>query len=213
MIKCYYGKLGYGKSYAMTKHIVDKLNKGYIVYVNYRIDWNGRKFKKFDFRKFKFVDVEYPASNLRAFRTTDDFLQMGYNREQWKELQKQGNAKPVIVALDEGYLYFDSYEATKFKKGVRKKILHSRKQHLDIWYTSQRVMAIHPTLRTMTNIFYKCDKIPLGIFNLFRCREYDLKDESSVDESKCLWSAIYIGRKKYYNIYDTDEIIDDGTDM
>lgn len=135
MITCYFGKLGQGKTYALAEHALRELNQGRIVYANFYINWQGRKGQKFPY----FPDS--PISNFRPFTSVEEFLTM----------------ENAFVALDEGWIYFDSYDMTKFPLHIRMKILQSRKDGLDIAYTTQRPEQVHKSLRAMTNEYYECE--------------------------------------------------------
>jgi hypothetical protein len=82
-----------------------------------------------------------PKENFRVFKSVEEFLTM----------------KSALVALDEGWIYFDSYEMTRFPIEIRMKILQSRKDGLDLAYTTQRPEQVHLSLRAMTNEYYECE--------------------------------------------------------
>jgi len=136
MITCYSGKLGQGKTYALAEHALRELESGRIVYANFFIDWQGLPPRHLG----PFSRPAIPKSNFRKFAGVDEFLTM----------------ENAFVALDEGWIYFDSYEMTKFPIEIRMKILQSRKDGLDIAYTTQRPEQVHKSLRAMTNEYYEC---------------------------------------------------------
>jgi len=86
----------------------------------------------------------------------------------------------AFVALDEGWIYFDSYEMTKFPIEVRMKILQSRKDGLDIAYTTQRPEQVHKSLRAMTNEYYECEagRIPFMRKPVFYRYDADLHGDT-----------------------------------
>jgi hypothetical protein len=137
MITCYFGKLGQGKTYALAEHAIRHLEAGRIVYANFYIDWKGLP----PIRLGPFKRPAIPKSNFRKFTSVEEFLEM----------------KDALVALDEGWIYFDSYEMTRFPISVRMKILQSRKDSLDLAYTTQRPEQVHVSLRAMTNEYYECE--------------------------------------------------------
>lgn len=154
MITCYFGKLGQGKTYALAEHALRELENGRIVYTNFHIEWNGRK----PWRLGPIKQDAIPKSNLRKFQSVDEFMEM----------------QNAFVALDEGWIYFDSYKMTKLPLETRMKILQSRKDGLDIAYTTQRPEQMHVSLRAMTNQFYECQaaRIPFirkPIFYRYDC--------------------------------------------
>jgi len=137
MITCYFGKLGQGKTYALAEHAIRELERGRIVYANFFIDWQGMP----PVRLGPIKRPAIPKTNFKKFNSVDEFLEM----------------KNALVALDEGWIYFDSYEMTRFPISVRMKILQSRKDGLDLAYTTQRPEQVHVSLRAMTNEYYECE--------------------------------------------------------
>jgi hypothetical protein len=202
-IYAYIGKLGQGKTYAMTRDVLSYLDKGRIVYTNYEISWPGYKqrpniwhlFLALTFKK-KIELVEYPATNLRYINTDEKF------HENFQKLRN------CIVALDEAYILFDSYQMAKMSMAERMSILQCRKLDKSILYTVQRASNIHVVLRGMTNVFYECSRISLfGTLKLFRRVAYDLAVDESVDKTAPLGAKIYTSRQKYFDAYDTKKLI------
>lgn len=159
MITCYYGKLGQGKTYALAEHALRELKSGRVVYANFFINWKGRPPTQLGPLKRAGI----PRSNYRAFHSVEEFLTM----------------ENAFVALDEGWIYFDSYEMTRFPIEIRMKILQSRKDGLDIAYTTQRPEQVHKSLRAMTNEYYECmaGRIPFVKYPVFYRYEADLVGE------------------------------------
>lgn len=160
MITCYYGKLGQGKTYALAEHALRELEAGRIVYSNFFLDWQGLP----RLRMGPFQRPEYPKSNWRVFHSVEEFMVMS-------------NA---FVALDEGWIYFDSYDMTKLPIAIRMKILQSRKDGLDIAYTTQRPEQVHKSLRAMTNEYWECEAthIPFVKYPVFKRYPADLIGDS-----------------------------------
>lgn len=157
MITCYFGKLGQGKTYALAEHAIRELKRGRVVYANFFIDWRGLPPVKIG---NKIIRKAIPASNFRKFGSVEEFIEM----------------EDALVALDEGWIYFDSYSMTKFPIETRMKILQSRKDGLDIAYTSQRPEQVHVSLRAMTNEYYECvaGRIPFVRYPIFYRYDADL---------------------------------------
>jgi hypothetical protein len=202
-IFCYFGRLGSGKTYAMVRDILDFLEKGHVVYTNIKIDWDGYEEKVTPLRKFlyrigkKKYFVRYPKSNLRYIATDEQF------HERFEKL------KDCIVALDEAYVLFDSYQMTKMPLRQRMAILHTRKARRSILYTSQRITSVHKELRNMTNVFYQCDKVKLPFIGWrFRRVEHELVDVNNgqLDEN-VLSVKSYNAKQKYFDMYDTKEFV------
>jgi len=200
-IYCYYGRLGSGKTYAMTRDIIDYLNDGNVVYANYSINWKG--FDEKDDLMALFIAIlglkrtfyHFPASNLRKIATDNDFHKVF------------GQLSSCIVAIDEAYTLFDSYQMAKMPMSERLNILQTRKFDRSILYTAQRPTSVHVVMRGMTNVFYKCSRKDLPFCKLFNRMELDLASDENVDENNVISNKIYFGQKKYYNMYNTRETV------
>lgn len=178
-IFAYVGGLGSGKTYAMTCDVVKALEKGARVITNYEINWKGNAKKG------------YPESNLQKYTGK-------------AQISAERNC---IFALDEGYVEFDSYEMAKMSLQDRLAILLCRKRRVSIWYTTQRPMAVHKTLRSMTNIFYKCEKTRWPFVGIvFRKIAYDLATENDLSSTP-LFTEHYRAKQKMFDMYDTYEIV------
>jgi len=196
-IYCYYGRIGQGKTYAMTADIIEALMNGRVVYVNYPIDWSG-----FDEREniaslfmsllgFKNTFYEFYKDNLKRIEVDEHFH------------DRLAKITDAIVALDEGYVAFDSYELAKMSMAKRQNVLHTRHFDRSIWYTTQRPTAVHVTIRAQTNVFYKITRIWNTFFTVFRRQELDLGSDDSVDEENVYSTKIYFGKKKIFQAYNT----------
>jgi len=130
-IFCYYGRLGQGKTYALVRDVLSALNRGAVVYTNFTVDWYGFDERKNPFSVFlagiglKKKFVKFPQTNLRQMPTD----------EQWHK--KFGKLRNCIVAIDEAYVLFDSYQMSKMPMEQRLNILQTRKFDRSIWYTTQ----------------------------------------------------------------------------
>jgi len=78
-IYCYYGRIGMGKTYAMTADIISALMRGEIVYANYPIDWNGYDERKslpalfFGILGIKRAFYEFKKDNLKQIQVDEHF--------------------------------------------------------------------------------------------------------------------------------------------
>jgi hypothetical protein len=170
MITCYFGKLGQGKTYALAQHALRELERGRIVYSNFYIDWNGAPPTRIG---KKIIRPAIPKSNFRPFKSVEQFMEM----------------ENGLVALDEGWIYFDSYKMTSLPIDIRMKILQSRKDGLDIAYTSQRPEQVHVALRAMTNEYYECEagRIPFTRYPVFYRYNADLVNGVIRRDSATKW--------------------------
>jgi len=169
MITCYFGKLGQGKTYALAEETIKQLESGRIVYANFFIDWQGKPAKKYPLKR-----EAIPKSNFRKFSSVEEFMEM----------------ENAFVALDEGWIYFDSYSMTRFPLELRMKILQSRKDGLDIAYTSQRPEQVHVSLRAMTNQYYECiaGGLPFFKYPIFYRYDADLVGGKVVRDGDYKWT-------------------------
>lgn len=202
MIIAFYGYMGQGKTYNLAEYCLNELNNGRVVYTNFAMNWNG-----YDERNNKWLVLlhklrlhklkRYPKTNLRRF----------HNVAQLQEL------KDGLVALDEGWLYFDSYVLTKMDIEQRRKIYMSRKDGLDIIYTTQRPSQVHIVLRGLTSVWWECKKYEFRFFaytkNLFVRILRDVNDyEGKVDHETELDRKVLRPRKEVYDSFDTYEKIE-----
>jgi len=202
-IYCYCGRLGQGKTYTMVKDLVRRLNQGHVVYCNFTINWGGFDQKKspiallFGAIGLKKKFVKYPSTNLRKMPTD----------ENWHS--EFGKLTNCIVAIDEAYILFDSYQMSKMPMYQRLNILQTRKFDRSIWYTTQRPTNVHVVMRGMTNVFYRCEKwnVPLIPLTLFARDEFDLASDETLDVEKRLSRRLYWGEKRFYKMYNTKETV------
>jgi len=197
-IYAYYGRIGQGKTYAMTADILEALHAGRVVYVNYPIRFQGYSQESswfwliaglFGLKKRYYT---FPKDNLKTLDVDEHF------HDNFSKLTD------CIVALDEGYVAFDSYQLAKMSMKDRKNVLHTRHFDRSIWYTTQRPSAIHVTMRAQTNVFYKVKRIlKMGKFVVFSRKEYDLGSDDSVDENNCFSTKLYVGKKNVFESYNT----------
>lgn len=193
----YYGRLGQGKTYAMTADIIEDLKRGGVWYVNYPIDWKGYDERNSPMQLFlgliglRRKYYEFNAKNLHYIKVDEHFHD---------KIEKITDAK---VALDEGYVAYDSYEMAKLSMQKRQSILHARHYDRSFYYTVQRPTSIHVTLRANTNIFYRVRKIQIFHWVLFKREEFDLGTNEQVDEENRLSLKYYFGKKEIFRSYDT----------
>jgi len=207
MIIEYIGKMRSGKTLAMTLEVVKRLNRGEIVYTNYRINWYPEA-PMSSIRKFwhilGFKKRRYPQTNLRRFNN-------------WEEIQTVSNC---TVALDEGWQYFDSYNKLPIEKRMR--LYQSGKWELNFLYTVQRYMMTDINLRWSTNEFWESSlyKIPFLRYPLIIYKLYDLDEDGESAKlarkgieadgkvvDLALARRFFFTRQKHFDLYDTKEDI------
>lgn len=200
-IYCYCGRLGQGKTYSMVRDLIRMLNRGVVVYANFTINWDGYDERNNPFSLFlaaiglKSRFVSYPASNLHYMPTDED----------WHD--NFARITDAIVAVDEAYVLFDSYQMAKMPMNQRMEILQCRKKDKSIWYTTQRPTAVHVVLRAMTNVFYRCEKWNVPFMTLFARDEFDLGADDTMDTDNRLSRKLYFGDSKFFRMYNTKETV------
>jgi len=204
-INMYYGKIGNGKTYAATSDILDLLNQGKVVYLNWKMvvhDFDDRESLLLTLRNFLFFRKRYYripcAQNLHYF----DPEQFDSTFELVEWLSKLNDCH---IFFDEGQDMFDSYEGTKFSKAKRRLILHTRHYHRTLNIISQRPTAIQVSARGNVNRFYKCVK--LASWPWIRFARYEFQDMAgeTVDElSDPVSVKRYWGSKRVFDAYNTD---------
>jgi len=200
-IYCYYGRLGQGKTYAMVRDVISALNRGNVVYINFTLNWSGyderlnpvKMFLGFLGLKRRFV--YFPQSNLRYMKTD----------EHWHE--EFGKLRNCIVAIDEAYVLFDSYQMSKMPMSQRLNILQTRKFDRSIWYTTQRPTSVHAVMRGMTNVFYRCEKWNFPFITAFARDQFDLANDETVDQENRISRKLYVGEARYFAMYNTKETV------
>jgi len=207
MIKAYIGKMRSGKTLAMTQEVIARLNRGEVVYTNYYINWDPdapMTWTRKLLHRLGYTKMRYPKTNLRRFNN-------------WEEIQNVANC---VVALDEGWQYFDSYNKLPIEKRMR--LYQSGKWELTFLYTVQRYMMADINLRWSTDEFWESTlyKIPFLSHPIVIYRLYDLEEDNEgakiarkgitpdgkvVDLS--LARRLLITRQAHFDAYDTKEDI------
>lgn len=212
-----YGRIGTGKTTIGTKRIIEQLNRGVVVYANWKIKWDGydeRKNKGLLFlgligmKKFYF---NFPKENFHYFPIKTDFI------------EKLAVLTSCSVHLDEGHIPFDSYEATRMDVEKRSAVFSTRHYDRSMYIYTQRANSVHVNLRGNSNRFYKCEKIiDWKIFGhrfiRFLVTEFqDLTVNGGIDETKitdeegketneykfAVSEQTYWGRKKIFEKFDS----------
>lgn len=208
MIKAYIGKQRSGKTVRMTQDVIGFLEAGHVVYVNYRINWDNMAYKgwlrTFLHRVGIWKITRYPQTNLRRF-------------VDWEDVLHVSNA---VIALDEGWQYFDSYQKLPIDKRMR--LYQSGKWELTYLYTVQRYMMADINLRWSTDEFWESTmyKIPFLSYPLIVYKLYDLDEDNEsaklarkgIDEKGnivdlALSRRFVFTTKKMFAYYDTKEDI------
>ena len=156
MISCNFGLPGTGKTMALVRSGYDALCNGVDVYSNVTINWRG-------------IPPRHLGIFSREARPIDLF-------HKFQSLENIFDKKNCLILLDEGWLYLNSYFRSQATIDVQSKIFQSRKDGIDIIYTTQRIGQISAQLRDLTNFFYLCESQQVGIrywstriFYMYQC--------------------------------------------
>jgi hypothetical protein len=206
----YYGRIGGGKTYAASADIFDKARRGIVMYVNWKINYNGYDQTKslpyiilsliLPWRKRFYV---FPKENIRYFELSDAWAKtQGYEDfTDWF-----ASRTDCELFMDEGHIMFDSYQGTRMPIEKRAAVLHTRHFDRSINIISQRPTAIHVSMRANVNVFYKCQHLfTIGPFVRFKRTEYQdmLGETVDEDEEKVISVKWYWGKKRIFDAYDT----------
>lgn len=204
-INMYYGKIGNGKTYAATSDILDLLNQGKVVYLNWKMivhDFDDREnfwmlLKNTLFMRKVFYKI--PCSQNLHYFDPEQFNSTG------ELVEWLSGLNDCHIFFDEGQDMFDSYEGTKFSKAKRRLILHTRHYHRTLNIISQRPTAIQVSARGNVNRFYKCVKLAEWPWIRFARYEFqDMTGETVDEEAEPVTTKTYWGNSKVFNAYNTD---------
>jgi len=206
-VNLYYGQIGNGKTAGATADVLDLLRKGQVVYVNWRINYDGfdeTKSLRTLFWKtifFKSVFFSYPKENLIYFSPDD------------VDMEFLAKLTDCHVYIDEGQWIFDSYKGTHFDPVSRRLILHTRHFNRSLNIVSQRTQAIHVSARAQVNRFYKFVKVWSYPFIIIKRKEYqDLKGQDVDEEVEPVSVKSYFLSKRIKNAYNS-KYMRDGVPM
>lgn len=198
----YYGKIRNGKTYAATADILDLLNRGEIVYANWKIDWKGfdersslphvivktifnkKYFYDFKPKNFHYLDVDDPDFILHLNKLVG-----------------------VHIFIDEGQWIFNSHLKTD-DVDKRRLILEGGHYCRSLSVITQRPTNILKDVRSQVHVWYKCQKVLSfgGFIRFVRWEIEDMKDDVPIDPdemkkkppSKAYWAS-----KRVFEVYDT----------
>lgn len=175
------GRPGTGKTYNLTRRLIKYLDRGEVVYANYMIFWEGKKGKRFDWKKLKLVEYEYPKSNLRF----------------WSKLSDLYEVEGGVIGMDEAHIYMRSRNWEKLPEEMERKLSQHRKDGLHIEGTVQAIQRLDVIFRELVDFWYVYTN---GRF-WFERFEFDI-DQDKMKKSP-LSRALIFKNKKIYDRYDT----------
>jgi len=205
-IESWSGKIGNGKTYGAVRRAIRDLQKGRVVYTNFRMNLDN-------------VVADQRKSLPHAFFNFLFFRKRFYNidiKKNWHyyDLDDPGivdfiaSLTDCIVYADEGQDIFDSYEGTKMSKKKRKSLTRTRHLNKTLVIISQRPQAIAVTARANVNVFYRCVKAwswPFLYFKVYATEEVDAQNMPIWENEEYLHES-YFGSNEIYNAYNTHEL-------
>jgi len=190
-LNVFIGLMGAGKSYGMTLAIYRAWKSGVHVYS---------------------IGTLFPPEKYRHLYTKIS------KEEVWKILNhdfiKSGTGEYVILALDEGWILFDSYD--KLKIDTRVLLMSARKNGVNVYITAQRWGLVNINFRAVCDRIFICDSRSFFGLSLFRYLEFGIQENSDTgqltDEPVQMPSFFNLGlwrlrKKTMYKYYDTWEKI------
>lgn len=162
-ISMYTGRPGTGKTYYAVQDVIKKLNKGFIVYSNIKIDWRGYQEKHTRFKNFlikvkmKKMYNSYPLENLKY----------------WKRLQDLFNLEDGLIFIDEAHVYINSRRWKNMPEEMERKLAQHRKDGLHILGTVQNVNRLDVVFRELIDYWFVCDRF----FSFIIATEFDIDDD------------------------------------
>jgi len=182
------GRPGTGKTYNLTKDVLKALDSGNIVYSNYKIFWEGKKGKRFNWKRFRIEQYEYPESNLRY----------------WNKLSDLFDVEEGIIAMDEAHIYMRSRNWEKLPEEMERKLSQHRKDGLHIWGSVQAVGRIDVIFRELVDYWYVYTN------NIFWFTRWEFGIDQDKNKKFPLTKRWILKRKKIYEMYNTLEKIQVG---
>lgn len=188
----YTGRPGSGKTYSLVIESIKLLNKGNIVYSNFKINWNGYEEKKTWWKKIlialrlKKKWHSYPKTNLRSWDNFKDILEI---KNGW-------------IVMDEAHFYFNSRKWKEMPFEFMRKLAQHRKDGIHIIGTVQNIKRVDVLVRELIDFWYDCRKLPFFI----SVTEYDV-DEDQMRRFPIRKKFFLFSKKKASRLYDTMEKI------
>jgi len=201
----YYGRVRNGKTYSATADIIELLNRGEIVYANWRIN-----FEDFDERKsfgialVKFIASKkyfyvYKKENFHYINVTDS------TDDAFTTVGELHRLVGVHVFIDEGQWIFNSHSRVD-DIDSRHLILEGGHYCRTLNVITQRPTNILVDIRSQVNIWYKCQKVFQlgGIIRFLRTEYQDMKDNLPDEDPDVKHpEKAYWANAKIYNAYET----------
>jgi len=191
-ITAHSGRPGTGKTYNGVREMIKYLNKGFFVYSNIKINWEGKKEKRTAFKKL--------LMKIKLKRQWNDYPKE--NLKYWKKLEDLYNLEEGIIFMDEAHVYINSRRWKDMPEEMERKLAQHRKDGLHIVCTVQSVNRLDTIFRELIDYWYVYENHLLW----FTRWEFNLDDDKQKRfpmSKKWYWK-----RKKFYKMYDTLEKIE-----
>lgn len=191
-ITAHTGRPGTGKTYNSVREILKLLDKGFLVWSNIWIDWNGYEEKKTWWKKVLMkIKIKkewkiYPASNLRY----------------WKKLEDLWSIEQGIIFMDEAHVYINARRWKDMPEEMERKLAQHRKDGLHIICTVQSVNRLDTIFRELIDFWYVYQN------NLLWFTRWEFSIDDDKQKRFPLSKRMFWKSKKIYEKYDTLEKIE-----
>lgn len=201
----YFGKVRNGKTYAATADILDLLERGEVVFANWKIN-----FEDFDQRRIfgivliktvfnKDVFYVFKKSNFHYMNVTDD------QSEDFMSVKEMHEVVGAHFFIDEGQWLFNSH-SRKDDIDSRHLIMEGGHYCRTLNVITQRPSNIYVDIRSQVHIWYECEKVfQFGSFTRFvRWEIQEMKNDLPYkDPDKKCPSKAYWASSRVFNVYET----------
>lgn len=219
------GKPGDGKTWELSNMLMEELERGTPIFINYALLSNKKEFYCRDCEDEndinEYNDTKFDTKNLIKEEKTEKITCSKHgktniferyipltnkdypNLHYWHEVSEWRRFKRGIIGIDEGQIFFNSRNWEQLPLKIQYKLQLHRHDGLDIWLTTQNIKRIDVVVRELVQEFYKMEKlITIFGFTLFRKTEYDT-DEITQEQKTILRTRYRIANWRERPIYDT----------
>jgi len=193
----YYGRIRNGKTYSATADILDLLDRGEVVFANWKVDWQG-----IDERQNMFRVWQKLLTGKKYFfhYKPDNFY---YFHPDHVDVRMLGRLVNAHIFIDEGQWLFNS-QVREQDPDKRRLILHNGHHCRSLNIISQRPSNVFKDMRSQVHIWYKCEKRLSWPWLVFQRTAFeDMKDDVPDEESTPTSVKVYFANKRVLQAYNT----------
>jgi len=201
-ITFYYGRIRNGKTYAATADILELLQRGEVVFANWRIDFPG-----FDERdSFPVVLISLLTGRRHFFRFDSGNLHYLDQERLISDSSYMNTLSRLFgghLFIDEGQWIFNSMERNPDTDKLRL-VLHNGHHCRSLNLISQRPINIFRTMRSQVQIWYKCEKRLSWPWLIFQKTAFEeMKEDVPDEEQPSGRPKTYFADKRVLEAYNT----------